>query len=53
LGTPSAPPIFEGVEHIIPEVERESSKEYSRFSESHNEVNMPEKLIGDDQLGDR
>ncbi|GJU02566.1 hypothetical protein Tco_1112904 [Tanacetum coccineum] len=53
LGTPSAPPIYEGEEHIIPEVEGESSKEYSRFSESHNEVNMPKKLIGDDELGDR
>ncbi|KAI3525329.1 hypothetical protein L2E82_51561 [Cichorium intybus] len=50
LGTPSAPPIFEG---NIPEVEDELSKESSRisqFDQSQNEVNMPENHIGDDEL---
>ncbi|KAL4588872.1 hypothetical protein LXL04_001769 [Taraxacum kok-saghyz] len=41
LGTPSAPPIFEGAGNI-PEVEDELSKESSQFEQSQNEVNMPE-----------
>ncbi|KAJ9537889.1 hypothetical protein OSB04_030622 [Centaurea solstitialis] len=45
LGTPSAPPIYEGGAESIPEIEGESSKEHSVFS--GNEVNMPEKLAGD------
>nr|XP_043624942.1 uncharacterized protein LOC122596431 [Erigeron canadensis] len=50
LGTPSAPPIFEEVEDGTL-VQDALSKESSRFSgieQSQNEVNMPEKLIGDD-----
>lgn len=52
MGTPSAPPIFEGVGHI-PEVQCESSKEslgFSGIQQSHDEVNMQEKLTGDVNL---
>ncbi|KAI3774836.1 hypothetical protein L1987_49398 [Smallanthus sonchifolius] len=52
LGTPSAPPIFEGVGHID-EVDCESSKESSGcsgFEQSQKEINMPEKLNNDDKL---
>ncbi|XP_071715042.1 uncharacterized protein [Rutidosis leptorrhynchoides] len=52
LGTPSAPPIFEEVGHIL-EDQEEISKDSSRFSgieQSHYEVNMPEKIVGDDEL---
>ncbi|XP_021989472.1 uncharacterized protein LOC110886025 isoform X1 [Helianthus annuus] len=52
LGTPSAPPIFEGVGHID-EVECESSKEssgYSGFEQSQKEINVTENVVNDDKL---
>ncbi|XP_024979103.1 uncharacterized protein LOC112516321 [Cynara cardunculus var. scolymus] len=46
LGTPSAPPIYEGGAEPIPEIQGQSSKKSSRFS--GNEVNMPEKLTSEE-----
>ncbi|XP_076924679.1 uncharacterized protein LOC143587208 [Bidens hawaiensis] len=50
LGTPSAPPIFEGVGHID-EVDCESSKESSGYlGQTQKDINVPENLINDDKL---